>query len=180
MGGGADVGDLVGGLVLGVVVDGGEVALEDHDEVAGEVVFDEFGAVTGGGDFLVKGGGGCDDGALGVVSEAVVCVESGFGATDVFCGFGDAFEEGPELIAAVFFGEGVRAGRGAGCLFDGSDFGNEEGEAGEGGGGFAGGREGAGVLGAEGGGADEGLIDLVIFVVHGWCSVWIVAAEWIF
>ena len=84
------------------------------------------------------------------------------------------------MFAAVFFGEGVRAGRSAGCLFDGPDFSNEEGEAGEGGGGFAGGWEGAGVLGAEGGGADEGLIDLVIFVVHGWCSVWIVTAEWIF
>ena len=57
LGCGADVGDLVGGLVLGVVADGGEVALEDHDEVAGEVVFDEFGAVAGGNDFLVKGGG---------------------------------------------------------------------------------------------------------------------------
>jgi hypothetical protein len=48
LGGGTDVGDLVGGLVLGVVADGGEVALEDHEEVASAVEI--VGAWQGGGD----------------------------------------------------------------------------------------------------------------------------------
>ena len=168
----ADVFDFVVGLFRALALDRGEIGRQVGDETGGHVVGDEFG--DGGGILQVaeESGGTGEDFSVGVVAEAEVGGKSWFRAGDGAGGAGNGFKVFPDFREQVVAGPGGGAGGDAGNGIVREDVGGDLRGAGEPGDGIAANREGGSMGDSEAVDASEGLVNGVVFIVHGfssWC-----------